>query len=154
MSALARSVVALPLALALLLVGTGSALGAQPVTERSGRTVETFADDFILELCGIETMTTVIERWTLTTYADGSRRLRVSRKFLPADPRIPVEYGAGMSFWDANGVQTVHGTPIHLKRPGEGTILIDAGFITLSDDPTVHGPHPSRDMDLAAVYCP
>jgi hypothetical protein len=73
---------------------------------------------------------------------------------VPADVRIPIEYGAAMSTWDANGVQTVHGSPIRLQHRGEGIILLDAGFVTLSDDPTVHGPHPSLDLDLAELYCP
>ena len=72
---------------------------------------------------------------------------------MPADPRIPIEYGAGMSTWDADGIQTVHGSPIRLQRRGEGIFLLDAGTL-LGDDPTVHGPHPSLDLDLAELYCP
>ncbi len=73
---------------------------------------------------------------------------------MPADTRIPIEYGAAMSTWDANGIQTVHGSPIRLQLRGGGIVLLDAGFVTLSDDPTVHGPHPSLDLDLAELYCP
>ena len=64
-----------------------------------------------------------------------------------------IEYGAGMSTLDANGVQTVHGSPLRIHRRGEGMILLDAGFVTLTDDPTIHGPHPSLEMDMADVYC-
>ena len=149
-----RSLVAGTLAIAILAVGAGGALAAKPVSEHSGQMRETFFDDFIYEVCRIATMTTVTERWTLTTYADGSQRFTNSRKFVPADPRIPIEYGSGMSTWDPNGVQTVHGSPIRLQRRGEGIILLDAGFVILSEDPTVHGPHPSLDLDLAALYCP
>ena len=149
-----RTLVAGTLAIATLAAGAGGALAAKPESEHSGQLRETFFDDFIYDLCGIETMTTVTERWTLTTYADGSQRFTNSRKFVPADVRIPIEYGAAMSTWDANGVQTVHGSPIRLQRRGEGIILLDAGFVTLSDDPTVHGPHPSLDLDLAQYYCP
>jgi hypothetical protein len=99
-------------------------------------------------------MTTVTERWTLTTYADGSQRFTNSRRFEPRDARIPIEYGAAMSTWDANGVQTVHGSPIRLQFRGGGIVLLDAGFVTLGDDPTIHGPHPSLDLDLADLYCP
>jgi hypothetical protein len=149
-----RILVAGTLAITALAVGVGGALAAKPETVHSGKVVETFFDDFIFDLCGIETMTTVTERWTLTTYADGSQRLTDSRKFVPQDRRIPIEYGSGMSYWDANGVQTVHGSPIRLQRRGEGIILLDAGFVTFSDDPTVHGPHPSLGLDLAPLYCP
>ena len=149
-----RTLVAGTLAIATLAAGAGGALAAKPVSEHSGQVRDTFFDDFIYDLCGIETMTRVTERWTLTTYADGSQRFTNSRKFEPADSRIPIEYGAAMSTWDANGVQTVHGSPIRLQRRGEGIILLDAGFVTLSDDPTVHGPHPSLDLDLAQYYCP
>ena len=149
-----RTLIAGAVAIASLAAGAGGALAAKPVSEHSGQVRDTFFDDFIYDLCGIETMTTVTERWTLTTYADGSQRFTNSRKFVPADVRIPIEYGAAMSTWDANGVQTVHGSPIRLQRRGEGIILLDAGFVTLSDDPTVHGPHPSLDLDLASLYCP
>ena len=149
-----RSLIAGTLAIATLAAGAGGALAAKPESEHSGQFRETFFDDFIYDLCGIETMTTVTERWTLTTYADGSQRFTNSRKFVPADTRIPIEYGAAMSTWDANGVQTVHGSPIRLQLRGGGIVLLDAGFVTLSDDPTVHGPHPSLDLDLAELYCP
>ena len=151
---IAHTFIAGTLAIATLAVGAGGAFAAKPETVHSGTYTDTFEDDFIYDLCGIETMTTVTERWTLTTYADGSQRFTNSRKFVPADTRIPIEYGAAMSTWDVNGVQTVHGSPIRLQRRGEGIILLDAGFVTLSDDPTVHGPHPSLDLDLASLYCP
>ena len=51
------------------LMATAPALAAKPEIVHSGKYTETFFDDFILELCGIETMTTVTEHWTLTTYA-------------------------------------------------------------------------------------
>ena len=149
-----RSLIAGTLAVATLAAGAGGALAAKPESEHSGQFRETFFDDFIYDLCGIETMTTVTERWTLTTYADGSQRFTNSRKFVPADTRIPIEYGAAMSTWDVNGVQTVHGSPIRLQVRGGGIVLLDAGFVSLSDDPTVHGPHPSLDLDLAEYYCP
>ena len=154
MSRLARTTAAGALALAALVAGTTTAAAAAPETVHSGTYTDTFEDDFIFDLCGIRTMTTVKERWTLTTYADGSQRFTNSRKFIPEDPRIPIEYGAAMSTWDVNGVQTVHGSALRLQYPGGGIILLDAGFIELSDDPTARGPHPSFDLDLAEYYCP
>jgi uncharacterized protein Veg len=154
MSIARLAAVSLALAVAGTAAGATAVLGAKPETERSGRVVETFADDFILELCGIETMTTVTEHWTLTTYADGSQRFRDTRTFVSDDPRLPIEQGAGMSYWDADGVQTVHGSPIRLRRPGGGIILLDAGRVVFSDPPVIRGPHPSLGMDLAGAYCP
>jgi hypothetical protein len=155
MSRTIRPLIATTLALGILAAGTTSVLAAKPVSEHQGKATETFFDDFIFDICGIATMTTVTENWTLTTYADGSQRFRNSRKFVPADKRIPIELGAGMSFFDPNGVQTVHGSPIRLKsQQGGGIILLDAGFVTLGDELTVHGPHPSLGVDLADYYCP
>jgi hypothetical protein len=154
MSRIARTLLAVNLALVALWVSAGGTLAAKPEIVQSGTYTDTFEDDFILDLCGIETLTTVTERWTLMTYADGSQRFTVSRRFVPDDPRIPTEYGAGMSTWDSNGIQTVHGSPIRLYRRGERVVLLAAGYITLSDDPTIHGPHFPLDMDLAPYYCP
>ena len=84
-----RSLIAGTLAITALAVGAGGALAAKPETVHSGKVVETFFDDFIYDLCGIETMTTVTERWTLTTYADGSQRFTNSRKFVPAGSADP-----------------------------------------------------------------
>lgn len=154
MSRIVRLGLAAALALGTLAAGSAGASAAAPQHERSGRYVDTFPDDLFLDLCGIETMTTVTEHWTLTTYADGSQRFRASRTFVPADPRLPIEFGAGMSFFDVNGVQTVHGSPIRLQRRGEGILILDAGFVRFTDDPTIHGPHPSLATDLATYYCP
>ena len=146
-------VIAPTMALALVASSTSAALAAVPeVTHGTNR--ETFFDGFLFDLCGIETMTTVTEHWTLWRYADGSEKFQSSRMFVPEDPRVPVEYGAGMSTFAPDGTQTVHGSPIRLRRPGEGIILLDAGLVSFGTDLTVHGPHPSLDADLADAYCP
>ena len=155
MSRIVRTTLALGLALVATTAGAAPTLAAKPEIVHSGTYTDTFEDDFIFDLCGIETMTTVTERWTLTTYADGSQRFTNSRKFVPADPRIPIEYGAAMSTFDVNGVQTVHGSALRLQRRGEGIILLYAGFHQLSEDPTIHGPFPaSLESDLSEYYCP
>jgi len=149
-----RLFIATTMVVAMLAAGASSALAAKPLTEHSGRYTDTFFDDFIFELCGIETMTTITEVWTLTTYADGSQRFHTSRTFISEDPRLPIERGAGMSTWDAAGVQTIHGSPVRLQRPGGGVYLLDAGRIVLSDPPVISGPHPFLDADLVEAYCP
>jgi len=142
------------LAIVSLGVGATGTLAAPPVHEHSGRYVDRFADDFILDLCGIQTMTTVTVHWTLTTYSDGTQRFRVSRMFVSDDPRLPIERGAGMTTFLPDGTKVVHGSPIRLQRRGEGIILLDAGLAIFGDDLTVRGPHPSLEADLADHYCP
>lgn len=132
------------------------AAAGRPDIER-GSYVDRFEDDLILELCGIETWTTVTERWSLTRFADGSQSLHVVRTFVPDDRRIPVEKGAATSFFAADGSRTTVGTPIHLIGPTGGTTLIDAGRVLFDADgnlTTVNGPHPALDTDLAQYYCP
>jgi len=142
------------LAIVSLVVSATGALAAPPVHEHSGRYVDRYADDYILDLCGIETITTVTEHWTLTTYPDGTERFRVSRTFVSDDPRLPIERGAGMTTFLPDGTKVVHGSPIRLQRRGEGIILLDAGLAIFGDDLTVRGPHPSLGADLADYYCP
>jgi hypothetical protein len=134
-------------------VAHAAAAGGRPVIER-GSSVETFADEFILDLCGIETTTTLTQHFVGQTFPDGSQQVHVTRTFVSEDPRIPVEKGSGTSFYDAAGVQTVAGTPIHLIG-SRGTVLIDAGLVTFADELNVRGPHPSLFVsDLAPYYCP
>jgi hypothetical protein len=119
--------------------------------------VDRYQDDLIFDLCGIETWTTVTERWSLKTFADGSQIFHVVRTFVPDDPRIPVEKGAGTTFFAPDGSKTAVGTPIHLFDPDGGTTLIDAGRALFDPDgnlTSVNGPHPALDADLAEYYCP
>lgn len=119
--------------------------------------VDRFRDGFIMDLCGIRTRTTVTERWSLKTYPDGSQTFHVVRTFVPDDPRIPVEKGAGTSFFEADGSKTVVGSPIRLFAPDGGMMLLDAGRSIFDSDGNlvaVNGPHPSLNADLAEFYCP
>ena len=128
----------------------------RPDIERASY-VDRYQDDFILDLCGIQTWTTVTERWSLTKFPDGSQTFHVVRTFVPDDPRIPVEKGAGTSFFAPDGSKTTLGTPIHLFGPDGGTILIDAGRVLFDVDgnvTVVDGPHAALDADLAQYYCP
>ncbi|MEO5703962.1 MAG: hypothetical protein ABIZ52_07295 [Candidatus Limnocylindrales bacterium] len=114
-----------------------------------------FHDDFILELCGIDTWTTIKERWTLKIWPDGSQTFQVTRTFTPDDPRIPIEKGAGTGYFAPDGTQTkVIGKPIQLFYQDRGLKLIDAGYIEWGDPIIEHGRHPFLDADLAELYCP
>jgi hypothetical protein len=139
-----------------MVFGTAPAADAAhgtPTHER-GRSVETFADDFLHDLCGINVTTTLTQHFQTTTFPDGSQLVHVTRTFVSSDPRVPIEKGAGTSRYDADGTQTVTGTPIHLISD-HGTVLIDAGRVTFADELDVRGPHPSLFVpSLAPYYCP
>ncbi len=144
----------LAMALALSAISAGAALAAPP-TRTSDAYTDRFFDDFMYDLCGIETFTTLSERWTRTVFSDGSETLHVVRTFVPDDRRLPIEKAAGTSFFAPDGTQRVVGKPIHLiSQQGGGVLLLDAGWIELGEEGTVRGPHPSIDADLADFYCP
>jgi hypothetical protein len=58
-----------------------AAAGGKPVIER-GSSVDTFADAFILDLCGIETTTTLTQHFVVQTFPDGSQQVPVTRTFV------------------------------------------------------------------------
>jgi hypothetical protein len=148
--------VLLGLAVALTLGGMSapSAQAAAPVRAGDSYT-ETFFDSFIYDLCGIETLTTVTERWTLKEFADGSAVLHVNREFIPADRRIPIERGAGTSFFAPDGTQTAVGRPTQLfSQDGRRLVLLDAGRVVFGEEITMRGHIESLGVDLAPFYCP
>ncbi len=133
-----------------------AAAGGGPVITKGGGT-ETFADDFILDLCGIATQTTVTEKWTLKVFPDGSSTFHDERTFVPADRRLPIEKGAATSFTAPDGSRRVVGKPIQLVGPKGGVRILDAGWVLF--DPAgnlvdLRGPHPFLSADLVAAYCP
>lgn len=142
------------LALVLGVMSAGVAQAAGP--ERIGDSyTDTFFDEFIYDLCGIETLTTVTERWTLKEYPDGSAILHVNRYFVPEDPRIPRERGAGTSFFAPDGTQTTVGSPTRIfATDGRGLLLLDAGRVVFGEEITIRGHVESFDVDLADYYCP
>jgi hypothetical protein len=149
--AVTRSI-ATALVLGAMTVGAVQAGGPNRISDAY---TETFFDDFIFDLCGIETMTTVTERWTLKEFADGSATLHVTREFVPEDARIPLERGAGTSFFAADGTQTTVGSPTRLfSTDGRGLVLLDAGRVVFGEDITIRGHVESFDVDLALYYCP
>jgi len=117
--------------------GTAAAAGGGPTVTTGGGT-ETFADDFILDLCGIETETTVTERWTHKQFRDGSETLHVVRTFVSADPRLPVEKGAATSFIAPDGIPrpalSAGGTLLSFGGAGLATLVrtADGGVTEVS----------------------
>ena len=151
-----RPTLAFAAALALALCAVVPAAAAGPMRDGDAYT-DRFHDDFILELCGIDTWTTVTERWSSKVYSDGSEIFHVVRTFVPDDPRIPIEKGAATAFFAPDGSRRVVGKPIQLFKPGGGVLLLDAGWVQFDAGGsivTVRGPHPSLDVDLADYYCP
>ncbi len=149
-----RLVIATTAFAAALLLSASPAHAQRPQIER-GRTHETVDDDLIRDVCGIEAQVTIDERWSLTSYDDGSAVLHVQRTYVSSDPRIPLEKGAGTTFIAADGSRRVVGKPLHLI--GEHEVLVDAGWIEFDADGEVtdqRGPHDGLTMDLEDLYCP
>jgi hypothetical protein len=128
-----------------------------PTIER-GSFEERFFDEFILELCGIETFTTLTQTFTVKTFPDGSEQVHVVRLYVPDDPRIPIERGAATAFVAPDGTRTVIGMPLQLFDADGGIRLLDAGFVEFGDELIIHGRHEvlvfDPDVDLAPYYCP
>src|SRR5688500_14807884 len=104
--ALRRVLVGLAFILAL---GPASPADAAGPTIFQERFTERFADDFFLELCGIETFTTWTQHHTVKIFPDGSEQIHVVRTFVPDDPRLPIERGAATNFIAPDGTERVVG---------------------------------------------
>jgi|SRR5215213_8039076 hypothetical protein len=154
---------------AVLAVGVAStaalSVGGSPAAaaESRGPTItvgvdeETFFDDWLYDLCGVEADVTVEERWMLKEFPDGSEALHTVRTYTSSDPRIPLEKGSATSFNAPDGSRVVAGTPLHLFDPDGGTMILDAGRIAFDpggDVLEVRGPHTFLDVDPADLYCP
>jgi len=139
-----------------LLVALPSATMAS--NDTAEHTVETsyFEDEFILELCGISTFTTLTERSTYIALSDGTEMLHIVRTYVSDDPRLPIEKHALTGIASPDGDFAFIGKPIHLLAPDGGTKLVDAGLLVfdVNGDVTVRGPHPGMEADLAEYYCP
>ncbi len=135
-------------------------LGAAAPATAGGPTIhherfkERFADDFILDLCGIETFTTLTQRSTVKIFPDGSEHIHVVRTFVSDDPRLPIERAAGTTFIAPDGTRRVVGKPLQLIGPDGGVRILDAGLVEFGEEVIVRGPHPSLGADLAPYYCP
>ncbi len=127
--------------------------GGKPTVEHEA-IQETFFDDFIFDLCGVATNTTLTQRVTVKTYPDGYQTVHVVSEFVPDDPRIASERNAFTDVIETDGTLTTKGLAIRLYRKGEGTIIRDAGWVRfLEDGLVVRGPHPFLETDPADVYC-
>jgi hypothetical protein len=139
---------------------TGTAMAAKPARD-GGSFTETYFDDLIWELCGIETLTTLTQTWSVKDFADGSAMVHVVRTFVPDDARIPVEKGAAQTFIGADGSRRVVGMPLLLFYPDGGAEVLASGNVLLDPDGNVvfeHGRTQYLDQifsdDLAEFYCP
>lgn len=133
--------------------GQAGGHGGKPTVEREATTV-TFFDDFIFDVCGVSTETTLKQRVTTKTFPDGSQRVHVNAEFVPDDPAIASERNAFTDVIDRDGTLTTVGLAIRLYRHGSGTVIRDAGWVRfLEDGLVVRGPHPFLDIDPADVYC-
>lgn len=155
-----RRIVGLSIAAALTLTALGgTATQAAAPVRISDAYTETFFDDFIYALCGIETYTTVTERWTLTIHADGSEVFHNVRTFVPADPRIPIEKGAATSFNAPDGSRRVVGKPIQLFYPDGGVKTLDAGMAIFDEHGALIDVRGRHDFIVGTTteadhYCP
>jgi hypothetical protein len=161
MSHISKGSIALAVMAAGLVLPPAMTAGAQtagPTVEHSRYVDYLTPDDFFVDLCGIVTNTTVKEVDTLKTWPDGSQSFHVERSFIPDDPRLPIERGAGTAYFAPDGTMTaITGKPIQLIGPDGGVRALDAG-LTLTGGPTVsHHGHLDVGMDnpdLALLYCP
>lgn len=96
--------------------------GGKPAVEREV-IEDTFFDEFILDICGVETNTTLTQRITTTTFPDGSQTVHVVAEFVPDDRRIASERDAFTDVVAPDGTLTTKGLAIRLCRQGEGTII-------------------------------
>jgi hypothetical protein len=129
-----------------------------PVVVHSEYTNILAPDDFFLDLCGISTSTAVKEVDILETWPDGSQTFHVERSFVPSDPRLPIERGAGTAYFAPDGSLTaITGKPIQLIDRHGGVRALDAGLTLLGGPTAVHHGHLDVGIDnpnLAALYCP
>lgn len=128
--------------------------GGKPTIEHEFIKV-TYFDDFIFDLCGVETNTTQTQRSVIKTFPDGSETVHRVAEWIPDDPRIASERWGRTDRIAPDGTVTIYGLAIRLFRKGEGTIIRDAGWIHFLEDGVVfRGPHPFiSGTDPADVYC-
>jgi hypothetical protein len=127
--------------------------GGKPTVEREV-IQETYFDEYILDICGVETNTTQTQRTTIKAFPDGSETVHITAEWIPDDPTIASERWGRTDRIAPDGTLTVFGLAIRLFRQGEGTIIRDAGWIRFLEDGRVfRGPHTFHDTDPADVYC-
>jgi hypothetical protein len=85
------------------------------------------------------------------------KSFHVERSFIPDDPRLPIERGAGTSYFAPDGTKlAIKGKPIQLVGPDGGVRALDAGLTLLGDPTAVHGHNDVGidNEDLSPLYCP
>jgi hypothetical protein len=152
-----RSVLARALATAV--VGSAIAAGSVSAAPPTVRVSDSYTVRFHDPLCGVDQWTTLTERWTWTEFSNGSATLHVVRTFVPDDPRLPAEKGAGTRHIAPDGTETVTGAPLLLFWPESsgkhGVMVVAAGRAVFSgDDVSFRGTNPDlSDEALERYYC-
>ncbi|MDH4141906.1 MAG: hypothetical protein OEV61_04785 [Chloroflexota bacterium] len=146
-------------AVAIAAVGSAIIVGSVSAAAPTVRVSDSYTVRFHDPLCGVDQMTTLTERWTWTEFADGSATLHVVRTFVPDDPRLPAEKGAGTNRISPDGTQTVTGAPLRIYWPEStgkhGIMVVAAGIAVFSEDgATFRGRTPDlSDEALDRYYC-
>lgn len=146
-------------AVAIAAIGSTIFAGSVSAAAPTDRVSDSYTVRFHDPLCGIDQETTLTERWTWTEFSDGSATLHVVRTFVPDDPRLPVEKGAGSNHMSPDGTETVTGAPLLLFWPEStgkhGIMVVAAGKAVFSmDGATFRGTNPDlSDEALDRYYC-
>jgi hypothetical protein len=150
---------ALARALSIAVVGSVLVAGSASAASPEVRVSDSYSVRFYDPMCGLDQWTTLTERWTWTEFSDGSATLQVVRTFVPDDPRLPIEKGAGFNRMSPDGTETVTGSPLLLYWPKStgkhGVMVIAAGQAVFSDDDaTFRGRTPDlSDEAIDQYYC-
>ena len=173
-----------------LLLSTTPALAGQgkpEVRERYDFVEEEARDEFLSDVCGIDVLVSGEGKGTFTAYADGSVTDHFNTRFTFTSPDTGETLvrtdaatfrGQGEEVFDPD-TQTLtitfrdeyYGLPAKWSKPGEGTLLRDAGIavfdgtvvldvsgpepelVSFDEVITTKGPHPELDTDVLAFIC-
>jgi hypothetical protein len=150
---LAAPVAAIAVLIAIASAPAMAAGGGKPIVKHEV-IHETFFDEYLFEICGVESDTTQTQRTTTKTFADGSQTIHHVAEWVPHDPSLASERWGRTDRIAPDGTHTIVGLAVRVYRQGEGTIIRDAGWIRFFEDGlVVRGPHPFFVTDPADVYC-
>jgi len=127
--------------------------GGKPTVEREV-VEETYFDDFIYDLCGVETNTTLTQRITIKTFPDGTETVHSVSLYVPDDPSIASERNARTDIFAPDGTYTIKGLGIRLFTADDRVIVVGAGWLRVTDDGMeIRGPDRYFESDPVDLYC-